>query len=77
VLAPLPRSFSRRHSVPAQLARTGARVSAVVSPDASALAAIGKNVLDPAQRRASAEAGLAQAASVVDQLRDTWLGPLP
>jgi NTE family protein len=76
VLAPLPRSFSRRHSVPAQLARTGARATAVVSPDASAVAAIGRNVLDPAQRRASAQAGLAQAASVVDELRDAWLSPL-
>jgi NTE family protein len=47
-----------------------------VSPDAAALAAIGRNVLDPAQRRAAAEAGLAQAASAVEELRDTWLGPL-
>jgi NTE family protein len=74
VLAPLPRSFSRRHSIAAQLNRTGARATAVVSPDAAALAAIGRNVLDPAQRRASAEAGLAQAASVVDELRAAWLG---
>lgn len=76
VLAPLPRSFSRRQSVTSQLARTGAQATAVVSPDAAALTAIGKNVLDPAQRRASAQAGLAQAASVVEELRDTWLGPV-
>jgi NTE family protein len=73
VLAPLPRSLSRRQSIPAQLARTGATSTAVVSPDAAALAAIGRNVLDPAQRRASAEAGLAQAASVTGEVRAAWL----
>jgi len=74
VLAPLPRSLSRQHSIPAQLARTGAAATAVVSPDATALAAIGRNVLDPAQRQASARTGYEQAALVVDEVRAAWLG---
>jgi NTE family protein len=74
VVAPLPRSLSRHHAIGAQLARAGVRRSAVLSPDAAALAAIGKNVLDPARRRASAEAGLAQAAAVAEEVRAVWLG---
>lgn len=74
VLAPLPRSLSRQHSIRAQLARTGATSTAVVSPDPASLAAIGRNVLDPAQRQASARAGYAQAAGVVDEVRRAWAG---
>lgn len=74
VLAPLPRALSRQHSIRAQLARTGAAATAVVSPDAAALVAIGKNVLDPSQRQAAARAGYAQAADVVDAVRAAWLG---
>jgi NTE family protein len=74
VLAPLPRALARRHSLPAQLARTGATRTAVVSPDAASLAAIGRNVLDPAQRAGAARAGHAQAASVVEQVREAWTG---
>jgi NTE family protein len=44
----------------------------VVSPDAASLAAIGKNVLDPAQRPASARAGRAQAAAVAPLAREIW-----
>jgi NTE family protein len=73
VLAPLPRSVSRSESIPAQLARTGATATAVASPDAAALRAIGRNVLDPAQRQAAARAGHAQAAHVVDEVRAAWL----
>ena len=72
VLAPLTQSLSRRHAIPAQLARTGATSTAVVSPDAAALTAIGRNILDPAQRRAAAEAGCAQASSVADEVRRAW-----
>jgi NTE family protein len=74
VLAPLPRSLSRQHSISNQLARTGATATAVVSPDAASIAAIGRNVLDPAQRQASARAGYAQAADVLDEVRAAWLG---
>lgn len=50
----------------------GDRPAVVVSPDESARAAIGKNVLDPAARAASARAGHAQATTVVDEIRALW-----
>jgi NTE family protein len=73
VLAPLPRGLSRHHSISAQLARTAATATAVASPDAAALAAIGRNVLDPAQRQGAARAGRAQAPAVADEVRRVWL----
>jgi NTE family protein len=45
-----------------------------VSPDEGSRRAIGRNVLDPAARRPSAEAGRAQAASVAEQVAATWQG---
>ncbi len=72
VVAPLPRSFSRATSIPAQVARTGASRSAVVVPDATALTAIGKNVLDPAKRADAARTGLRQAGEVLDEVRAAW-----
>lgn len=44
----------------------------VVSPDAASVAAIGKNVLDPAQRAASARAGRAQATAVAPLAKEIW-----
>ena len=44
----------------------------VVSPDTESVAAIGKNVLDPARRAASARAGRAQAAAVAPLAREIW-----
>ena len=44
----------------------------VVSPDRDSVAAIGKNVLDPAHRAASARAGRAQAAAVAPLAREIW-----
>lgn len=74
VLAPLPRGAGPLTSVDAQVTgMVGARV-AVASPDAAAKRAIGKNVLDPAARAASARAGRAQAMTVVDQITDVWPG---
>lgn len=72
VLAPLPQALTKRSSIPAQLARTGARHTAVVSPDGQALADIGKNVLDPAKRADAARAGLRQSADAVDAVRGAW-----
>lgn len=72
VIAPIPRSLSRSQSISAQLERSGATHTVVIAPDAAARRAIGRNVLDPAQRAGSARAGLAQAASVVDQVRAVW-----
>jgi NTE family protein len=74
VIAPLPQAFSKATSIRAQLERTGATRTAVVTPDEQALVDIGKNVLDPAKRADAARAGLRQAASVLDQVRAAWVG---
>lgn len=44
----------------------------VVSPDAAATAAIGRNALDPARRAPSAEAGRNQARAVAVAVRAVW-----
>lgn len=72
VLAPLPKSLSKRSSIPTQVARTGAAHHAVVSPDAQALQDIGSNVLDPAKRADAARTGLRQAADVAEEVRRVW-----
>jgi NTE family protein len=73
VIAPLPQAFSKATSIRAQLERTGATHTAVVTPDKEALVDIGKNVLDPEKRADAARAGLRQAASVLDKVRTAWL----
>jgi NTE family protein len=72
VIAPLPQSFSKATSIRAQLEKTGAARSAVVTPDAQALADIGKNVLDPAKRSDAARSGLRQSAEVLAAVRGAW-----
>ncbi|WP_328472766.1 patatin-like phospholipase family protein [Actinoplanes sp. NBC_00393] len=73
VLAPVTMSPRRSGRPAAQVAALGPQVrSVVVSPDAAARAAIGRNVLDPARRRPAAEAGRAQAAAVADRVRAAW-----
>lgn len=74
VIAPLPQAFSRATSIRAQLAATGATLTAVVTPDERALVDIGKNVLDPAKRSDAARTGLRQAADVLDKVREAWTG---
>ncbi|MGY1744049.1 patatin-like phospholipase family protein [Blastococcus sp. SYSU D00695] len=73
VLAPIVRGSGLMAGVDAQVTGMVARV-AVVSPDEASRRAIGANVLDPAARRPSAEAGRAQAAAVAAQVREAWLG---
>ncbi len=75
-IAPLPRSLSRYHALPQQLARTGARRTATITPDAASLEAIGKNVLDPSKRVGAARAGEAQAATLAAELGEGWPGRL-
>lgn len=73
VLAPLVRGIGPVVGVAPQVAALrarGVRV-ALVSPDAEALAAIGRNVLDPARRAAAARAGRAQAAALPD-VAEVW-----
>lgn len=73
VLAPVTAGIARGSSVATQIHALGPGVRTfVVSPDRAAKNAIGRNSLDPAARRASAEAGLEQAARVVDGLREVW-----
>jgi NTE family protein len=74
VLAPIVRAIGPMVRVGEQIAALraeGARV-ALVSPDAEALAAIGRNVLDPAHRAAAARAGRAQAASAAAEVAGAW-----
>jgi NTE family protein len=73
VLAPLPRGAGHMTSVDAQVTGMVARV-AVVAPDAASRQAIGRNVLDPAARAASARAGRAQAMTEVEQVAEAWTG---
>jgi NTE family protein len=47
----------------------------VVSPDETSVDAIGRNVLDPARRAASARAGRMQAAAVAEELGALWGTP--
>jgi NTE family protein len=73
VLAPIPRGVGPMASVDAQVSGMASRV-AVVSPDRDSRTAIGRNVLDPAARAPSAEAGRAQAAHVAQRIAEVWNG---
>ncbi|GAB3935369.1 patatin-like phospholipase family protein [Micromonospora vulcania] len=74
VIAPTSGAFGPMPRLSAQVAGlrlAGARV-AVVTPDAAARTAIGRNMLDPARRMGSARAGWAQAAAVADEVATLW-----
>jgi len=76
VLAPIRRGLRAASAVAAQaagLTRAG-RAVAVVSPDRAAVAAIGRNVLDPARRAPAARAGHAQAGAALDRVGTVWNG---
>ena len=75
IIAPV--SFGGRHiprvtAQAAALRASGASV-VVITPDAAAKQAIGRNVLDPARRPGSARAGRAQATTIADQVAQTWI----
>jgi NTE family protein len=75
VVAPIAQGFGHMTSVGRQaaaLAQAGAQVL-VLSPDEAAARAIGRNVLDPARRAASARAGREQAAAEAGRVRAVWL----
>ncbi len=74
VLAPLPRSLSKRTSLRAQLEKVAPREWSVITPDAEALADFGKNLLDPARRADAARSGVRQSAGLVDEVRHVWCG---
>lgn len=54
-----------------QLTQSGATVD-VITPDEQSTQAIGDNVLDPAQRVPSAEAGLVQGLRILNTLNKSW-----
>lgn len=72
VLAPLPQALSRINRLPEQLARTGAKRTGIVVPDAESLAAFGRNMLDTATRADAARAGLRQAGQIVERVARVW-----
>ncbi len=74
VLAPIPRGVGPITSVDAQVTSMVSARVAVVSPDQGSKTAIGRNVLDPAARAASARAGRAQAAAVAERVAEAWTG---
>jgi NTE family protein len=75
VLAPIALALRRSGRIDRQLASLGPHVqSIVISPDANARNVIGRNVLDPAHRVASARAGHAQAAVVATAVAAVWSG---
>lgn len=75
VLAPVTRGAGPLTPIPVQVEALRARSRVVVaSPDAAARGAIGRNVLDPARRAASARAGRAQAAAVAREIAEVWTG---
>ncbi len=76
VIAPLHQGFGPIASVASQVRRLEAEGSRVVviKPDAAALQAIGKNVLDPANRPAAAAAGHAQARAQASVVAAIWNG---
>jgi NTE family protein len=72
VLAPLPRSFSKRTSIRAQLEKVAPREWSVITPDAQALTDFGRNLLDPARRPPAARSGLRQSEALVDEVAHVW-----
>jgi len=73
ILAPVARGVGPMLGVPAHLdllRLTGRAVA--VSPDETAVKAIGRNMLDPAQRAAAARAGRAQAATARAEIAALW-----
>jgi NTE family protein len=76
VIAPTTVGLRRANRPSSQvqaLSKGGADVRAViVRPDAAARQAIGRNVLDPSHRAASAKAGRAQAAEEVQRIQAVW-----
>ncbi|MEV0129902.1 patatin-like phospholipase family protein [Dactylosporangium sp. NPDC050688] len=74
VLAPSTAALRRSGRMGTELAALGPAVrSVVVTPDAEAKAAIGRNVLDPAKRAAAAETGRRQAATVVQAVTEVLI----
>jgi NTE family protein len=75
VLAPITRGFRSAPGAAAQVTVLRERARAtLVTPDAAARRAIGRNVLDLARRAPAAQAGRAQAASAAVEVTRVWSG---
>lgn len=74
VLAPLLRSGGMGSIAPAELAALGAARVLVVSADAAARTAFGRNPLDASTRPASAAAGQNQGRRMADEIGRFWDG---
>ncbi|MFF5228656.1 patatin-like phospholipase family protein [Dactylosporangium sp. NPDC000521] len=75
VLAPTTASLRRSGRVATELAELGPAVrSTVVTLDADARAAIGRNVLDPAKRATAAQAGRRQSATALAAVKAVLTG---
>ena len=73
VIAPLDAAFRKRGRTSTQLARLGPGVrSVVITPDAAARRAIGRQVLDPARRAISAQAGREQGRREASRVAAIW-----
>jgi NTE family protein len=73
VIAPLPKGFGPMTGVHSQVEALRAQSSVeLITPDRNAVKAFGRNILDPANRAASARAGLAQADAVLERIRQVW-----
>ncbi len=73
VVAPATFALRRSSRIENQLASLGTGIrSVVISPGSEARQAIGRNVLDPARRVASARAGHAQSAAVAASVAAAW-----
>ncbi len=70
-LTPLASSFPASRGAAAQLRKVSGRTT-VVAPRAEARRAIGKNVLDPSARAATARAGFTQATGIAAQVAEVW-----
>jgi NTE family protein len=76
VLAPMTTTLRRSGRISYQLGTLGPKVhSVVVSPNEEARKSMGRNVLDPAFRAASAKAGRAQAATIRNEVAVVWGRP--
>nr|WP_189179769.1 patatin-like phospholipase family protein [Microbispora rosea] len=71
VLEPLG-NWTPRTVLEAELAKAGATASYVVHPDSAAVAVFGQNVLDPALWGPAFEAGINQAAALVEPITAVW-----
>jgi NTE family protein len=76
IVAPITVGLGVMTSVATQvdeLRRGGSRV-VVIRPSRTSRRVIGRNVLDPARRAPAAQAGRAQAAEALGEVREVWQG---